>query len=91
VRFRAKDRSGRIIAGGVAQVLFDANPHRNGGWIQNHGLFDLWVNDLGVAASEPPSMKIPPGALFEFPEALSPDAISIWGPSTGQVWSAREW
>jgi hypothetical protein len=91
MRFRPTDRSGTILVGGNAQVLFPANAARNGGWLQNLSPYDLWVSDLGLAFSDQPSMKIPPGALFEFPEALSPGEVSIWGANTGQAFSAREW
>ncbi len=86
------NRSGTITAGGTAQVLMPSNPARMGFWLQNHSVGDLWINDLGPAAASQPSERIPAGALYETPITGCPvGAISIFGATTAQAFSAREW
>lgn len=86
------NRSGTITTGGTAQSLFPANLVRQGGLIQNLSASDLWVNDLGAAAATQPSIRVPPGALYEWPlHAVPVTAVSIFGATTGQAFSAREW
>lgn len=84
------DRSGTIAAGGTAQVLSAANPSRRGFWIQNISTTDLWINELGNASAAPPSIVLAKGDIYEFPIAVG-SAISIFGATTGQAFSAREW
>lgn len=82
------DRSGTILAGGQAQTLAAANPARKVLTGQNLSTGDLWVNDLGVAASAgSPSRRVPPGGTFK---ANYANAVSIWGATTGQAFSADE-
>jgi hypothetical protein len=86
------NRSGTITAGGTAQVLAAANPARRGVFVQNHSGADLWLNDLGVAAAAQPSIRIPAGMTCEFPLGCVPvTALSIFGATTGQPFTAREW
>lgn len=90
-RFKATDRSGTIATDAIAQVFLPANPARNGAWIQNTSMYDLWVNELAPAAPASPSLRISPGQLYEFPESVTPTEVSIFGVHAGQSWSAREW
>ena len=86
------NRSGTIVAAGVAQQLAAANPARLGFSVQNLSAADLWVNSLGAATAAQPSIKIIPGAYFETPPGYGAvGAISIVGSSAGQTFSAREW
>lgn len=86
------DKSGTIASGGVAQTLAAANPLRTGLLIQNNSTGDLWINSQGTAALSQPSIWLPAGSYFEFPETGVPTtAISIIGATTGQTFSAREW
>lgn len=86
------DRSGTITTGGTAQTLMAQNGSRRGFWVQNVSSGDLWISTVGTAAASQPSMKIAAGALYESPaHGVSTAAISIYGATTGQAFSAREW
>lgn len=86
------DRSGTIATGGTAQVLMAANSQRRGYWVQNVSSGDLWINALGPAVANQPSILIPPRALYEVDASTVPTTeISIIGATTGQAFSAREW
>lgn len=86
------DRSGTITTGGTAQQLAAANTSRRGYLIQNNSTGDLWINTLATAVASQPSFKVPAGAYFETPSTmLATGAISIFGATTGQAFSAREW
>lgn len=86
------NRSGTIAVAATAQQLMAANASRKGFWVQNVSSADLWINDAGTAAGGQPSMLIPAGALYESPETGVPtSAISIFGATLGQAFSAREW
>ena len=89
--FFIADLSGTIASGGVAQQLMAANPARRGYWVQNHSSGDLWISAVGTAAASQPSLRIPSGALYECAHETTPvTAISIFGGTTGQAFSARE-
>lgn len=91
VRGTATDRSGTIAAGGTAQQLMAANPSRRGWKIQNLSSGDLWFNGLGTAAASQPSERLPAGAWYETPaHHCGTGTISIFGSTTGQAFSARE-
>lgn len=86
------DRSSTITAGTTAQELMPANSERRGFWIMNTSAGDLWINDVGTAAAASPSLKVVSGALYESPITGCPvGAISIYGATTSQAFSAREW
>lgn len=86
------DRSGTITAGGADQQLMPARLGRRGYWVQNNSSGDLWVNALGTAAASQPSMKIGAGALYETPaHMVPPGEVRIFGATTGQTFTAREW
>jgi hypothetical protein len=85
------DRSGTIAAGGTAQVLMAANSQRMGYWIQNVGSGDLWISAAGTASAGQPSLRLSSGSLYEsVSDAVPTSAISIFGATTGQAFSARE-
>lgn len=85
------DRSGSIAAGGTAQLLAAANAARTGFELQNDSNGDLWISELATAVIGAPSIRIPPGALYETPlGGHGTGAISIIGATTGQSFSARE-
>lgn len=85
------DKSGTVTTGGVAQVLMAANTARKGFWIQNNSAGDLWISDVGTAAATQPSLKIQSGELYEsLVNGVSTSAISIYGATTSQAFSARE-
>lgn len=85
-------RSGAITTGGVAQTIAAANPQRRGFFIQNLSTGDLWFSLLGTAAAAAPSFKIVPDAIYEAPYGgVATGAISIFGATTGQAFSAVEY
>ncbi len=86
-------RSGTVTAGGVAQVLMAANAARRGWSLQNQSTGDLWLNELGgTAAATQPAVQIAPGAsVVNVTNGVSLLAISVFGVTTGQAFTAREW
>ncbi|WP_125468854.1 hypothetical protein [Methylomagnum ishizawai] len=84
------DASGTIAVGGTPQALLPANPARRGAWVQNLSAGDLWLSDVGAAAAAPPALKLVPGAYYEWPYPTD-GAVSVFGATTGQAYSAREW
>ena len=86
------DRSGTIATGGAAQVLMSANTQRRGFSVQNVSSGDLWFSAVGTAAASQPSFRLPPNAMYENPYSTTATTeISIFGATTGQAFSAREW
>lgn len=87
------DWSGTIAAGTTAQSLMPANATRNGFSVQNSSSADLWINELGgTAAASQPSIKIAAGATYTTPyKQPCPYAVSIYGGTTSQAFTAREW
>lgn len=82
------DRSGTIAAGGTAQQLAPANQNRRYLRGQNLSTGDLWLNEVGsAAAAASPSYRVPAGGTFGI---NTNQAVSIWGATTGQAWSATE-
>lgn len=89
---RWKDISSTITSGGNAQSLTGDNASRNGIFIQNNSTGDLWINDQGTAAATQPSIWLPAGSYWENPNDWPPGrAWSIFGATTGQAFTAREW
>lgn len=89
---RTRDKSGTVTLGGTAQVLMAYNAERSGFWVQNVSAGDLWISDIGTAAASQPSMKLAAGGLYESPMTGCPTgAISIFGATTSQAFSSREW
>lgn len=86
------NRSGTVTLGGTAQTLMAANASRQGFIVQNVSTGDLWISSLGTAAATQPSIWLPPGSYYEPPsDGVPVAAISIFGATTGQAFSAREW
>ncbi|KQM58780.1 hypothetical protein ASE65_10475 [Sphingomonas sp. Leaf16] len=82
------DRSGTIAAGAPAQQLAPANANRRYLRGQNLSTGDLWLNEVGgTASAASPSFRIPAGGTFGI---NTNQAVSIWGATTGQAWSATE-
>jgi len=82
------NRSGTITAGGTAQTLAPANANRRFLKGQNLSSADLWINELGgTAAASQPSYRIPAGSTFS---VNTSQAVSIFGATTGQAFSATE-
>jgi hypothetical protein len=86
------DRSGTITLGGVAQQLMPANAARGGCVLQNLSTGDLWISEIGAATLGEPSFWVPAGSFISCEETgITTGAISIYGPYTGQPFTAREW
>jgi len=86
--------SGTITLGGTAQSLAAANPTRRGCVVQNLSTGDLWINDQGTAAASQPSIKVPAGGQYVCGSGggFAPgQALSIFGATTAQAYSGREW
>lgn len=82
--------SGTITTGGVAQVLMAANPARRGINIQNISNQDLWISQVGTASAGPGSIKLKPDGYYEPYTGVAVGAISIFGATTGQQFTAYE-
>ena len=88
------DRLGFITLGGTAQYLFDGVIPLNGFEIFNpSATSSLWISKVGVAAPNASgSIEIAPGALYMTPETYKvAKAISIYGDTTGQPFTAERW
>lgn len=88
------DKSGTITTGGTAQDVAAANTGRRGFWIQNNSNGALWVNEMGgtAAAAQPNVYLAPNGGFWSMDmTGVSASKISIYGATTGQAFSAREW
>ena len=90
---KMNDASGTITTGGVSQLVIPANPEIRGYKIYNSSANDLWVNDLGNAATTSgPSELIPAGAwYYSEPTGASRLGVQIIGATTGQTFTARWW
>lgn len=79
---------GTITTGGSAQSLAPAKPTRRLLRGQNLSTGDLWVNELGqTAAASQPSFRVPAGGTFS---VSTNQAVSVFGATTGQAFSATE-
>lgn len=86
------DRSGTVTTGGTAQQIMSSNSSRKGFSVQNVSTGDLWIRETGTAAAGQPSLKLTAGTYFETPAGYgSTGAVSIYGATTGQAFTAREW
>jgi hypothetical protein len=91
VKSTPTSRSGTITAGGTAQVLMPANASRRGYVLQNQSVGDLYINEIGTAAADQTSMRVPAGGYFTPPsQQSSTGAVSVFGATTGQAFFARE-
>jgi hypothetical protein len=89
----ASDGSTTIAAGGSAQTLFGGIAPANGFLVQNNSSAVLWVSDVGTAAAGGASIQVPAnGGSFVTPTGYRPaGAVSLFGATTGQAFSARRW
>jgi hypothetical protein len=84
------NRSGTIITGGSAQQLMASNAVRGGWCLQNLSTADLWVSDVGAAALGT-GFRVGPGVLHESqPGGAAVGVLSVFGITTGQAFTARE-
>jgi len=89
----ASDGSGTVATGGSAQTLFGGIVPVNGYLVQNNSNAALWVCDVGAASAGGASVQVAAdGGLFVTPSGYRPaGAVSLFGATTGQAFSARRW
>lgn len=80
-----------ITAGGTHQALAPANSVRRYLMVQNNSSGDLWINEGATATLAPPSIRIAPGAVWEYPAQATPTgAMRIIGATMGQSFTIKE-
>jgi hypothetical protein len=86
------DCSGSITTGGTAQTLMASNTSRTYFLIQNTSLYDEWISFTGTAGlASAGSYRLQRyGVWVSDPGTVSTGAISIWGSTTGQTFSASQ-
>ena len=88
----ASDGSGTVSAAGTAQTLFGGITPTNGWLVANNSSATIYVSDVGAATSGGASIPIAPGGVFTTPSGYKPaGAVSLYGPTIGQVFAARRW
>lgn len=88
------DGSGTITTGGTAQSLFSGAIPPNGFTVLNPDPANyLWINIGGTASPNGSGcIPVPPLGGYETPPTYSPHgAISIYGGTTGQPFTAIKW
>jgi hypothetical protein len=88
----ATTKSGTVTTGGVAQSLAALNASRKRLVFQNISGGDFWISFVGTAAPDTAgSFRIQPGDGWdESGSQIITNAVSIYGATTGQPWSAME-
>ena len=85
------DRSGSITSGGVAQVAMAALSTRKGYFFQNVSSEIMWGSWIGTAApSMAGSFPIQPNGIIRSTQVCETTALSIYGATTGKVFTAWE-
>jgi hypothetical protein len=88
----ASDGSGAIKCGCSAQMLFGGIVPKRGYLVCNNSPHPLYVSDVGEATVGGTAIHIPPHATFVTPPGYAPQqAVSLYGPTTGQSFAARWW
>jgi hypothetical protein len=89
----ATDGSGTISCGCSAQLLFGGIVPKGGYLICNNSPHPLYVSDVGAATpTGGTAIHIPPHGTFVTPPGYAPQqAVSLYGPTTGQSFAARRW
>jgi len=85
------DRSGSIATGGAAQVAMEALSTRKGYFFQNISSEIMWGSWVGTAApSAAGSFPIQPNGILRNTAPCETTALSIYGATTGKVFTAWE-
>jgi len=65
----------------------------NGYLVQNNSSAALWISDVGTASASGASIQLAAnGGTFATPSGYKPaGAVSLFGATTGQAFSARRW
>jgi hypothetical protein len=89
----ASDGSGTIACGCSAQLLFGGIVPKGGYLICNNSPHPLYVSDVGAATpTGGTAIQITPHTTFVTPPGYAPQqAVSLYGPTTGQSFAARRW
>jgi len=89
----AVDGSGTVASGGAAQTLFGGIVPANGFFVQNNSTAALWICDVGAASAGGASIQLAAnGGAFATPPGYKPaGAVSLFGATTGQAFTARRW
>ena len=88
----ASDGSGTITCGYSAQLLFGGVVPKNGYLVCNNSPHPLYVSDVGAASGGGSAIHIAPYTTFVTPPGYAPQqAVSLYGPTTGQSFAARRW
>jgi len=85
------DKSGSITTGGSAQVAMAALSTRKGYFFQNISSEIMWCSWVGTAApSTAGSFPIQPNGILRNTAPCETTALSIYGATTGKVFTAWE-
>ena len=85
------DRSSTITTGGSAQVAMAALTTRKGYFFQNISSESMWGSFTGTAAPNAAgSFPIQPNGVIRSTQACETTALSIYGATTGKVFTAWE-
>jgi hypothetical protein len=85
----ARDGSGTLVCGCESQLLFGGIVPTNGYLVCNNSPHQLYVSDVGDAIGGT-GIQIPPNTSFVTPPGYVPQqAVSLYGPTTGQPFAAR--
>ena len=85
------DRSGTITTGGAAQVAMAALSTRKGYFFQNISNEIMWGSFTGTAAPNAAgSFPIQPNGIIRSTQVCETTALSIYGATTGKVFTALE-
>ena len=85
------NRSGSITTGGVAQTVMAALSTRKGYFFQNISSEIMWGSWVGTAApSTAGSFPIAPNGIIRNTAPCETTALSIYGATTGKVFTAWE-
>ena len=85
------DRSGSITTGGAAQVAMEALSTRKAYFFQNISNEIMWGSFTGTATpSKEGSFPIQPNGIIRSTQVCETTALSIYGETTGKVFTAWE-
>ena len=85
------DRSSTITTGGAAQVAMAALSTRKAYFFQNISSESMWGSFTGTAApSTVGSFEIVPNGIIRSTQVCETTALSIYGATTGKVYTAWE-
>jgi len=85
------NRSGSITTGGAAQVAMAALSTRKGYFFQNISSEIMWGSFTGTAAPNTSgSFPISPNGIIRSTQVCETTALSIYGATTGKVYTAWE-